>query len=96
MKFLHAVFNILVSYELFLTYLMRVIIGDLEVYKVLTFAKAYVLIPSHPCSVRLQLIHIKNKSKCINHPKPHWTPVGSIPATLTKCKLVMQSALWQR
>ncbi len=53
MEFLHAVFNILVSYELFLTYPIRAIIGDLEVYKVLTFAEAYVLIPSHPCPVRL-------------------------------------------
>ena len=59
MEFLYAVFNILVCYELFLTYPMRVIIGDLEEYKVLTFAKAYVLIASHPCPVRLQLIHLQ-------------------------------------
>ncbi len=96
MEFLHAVFNILVNCELFLTYPMRAIIGELEVYKVLTSAKAYVLIPSHPCPVRLRLIHIKNKSKCINHLKPQWRPVGSISAALTKCKLVIQSALWQR
>ncbi len=40
MKVLRAVFNILLSYELFLTYPIY-----LEVYKILTFAKAYVLIP---------------------------------------------------
>ncbi len=44
MEFLHAVFCIILYYDFVLTYPMRAIIGEFEVYKILTFAKASVLI----------------------------------------------------
>ena len=55
MEFSHAVLGVIIilSYELLLTYPMQAIIGEFEVYKILTFAKVSVLILSHSYPVRL-------------------------------------------
>ncbi len=71
---------------------MWAIIGKFETYKIFTFAKASGLIPAHPCTVRLWLIHNKNKTNCLNQSISHCTLGGCMSTTFAKCILVRQSA----
>ncbi len=61
MVFLHAVFCVTLSCELFLTYFNRAIIGRFGVSIILPIAKAHSFMPAPQDPVRISLVHIDKR-----------------------------------